>query len=102
MGTHRVIIDGQEKNVRWDDKKDTWLKTSRRVGFEQAAAIIEDDAALAVEDHWNPARYPTQRVYVLEIGGYVYLVPFVETPDEIFLKTIIPSRKATKRHLKGH
>ena len=93
MGTHRVIIDGQEKNVRWDDKKDTWLKTSRRVGFEQAAAIIEDDAALAVEDHWNPARYPTHRVYVLEIGGYVYLVRSSRRPTRYSSRRSFPAAK---------
>jgi len=35
----------------------------------------------------------------LDIGNYAYLVPFVETESEIFLKTIIPSRKATRKYL---
>jgi hypothetical protein len=50
-------------------------------------------------NHKNQKRYPDQKIYAVEINNYVYLVPFVETEKEIFLKTIIPSRKATKKYL---
>jgi hypothetical protein len=53
-------------------------------------------------EHWNTVRYPHQWIFVLEINGYAYCVPFVETDDQIFLKTIIPSRKAKRRCLRGH
>jgi len=56
---------------------------------------------LAVVDHPNKARYPHQRIFVLNLGGYAHLVPFVETAEEIFLKTIIQNRQATKRCLGG-
>jgi hypothetical protein len=52
--------------------------------------------------HSNQQRYPGQKVSVVLIEGYAYLVPFIETPDELFLKTIIPSRKATKTYLQGN
>jgi hypothetical protein len=52
-----------------------------------------------VVEHPNPSKYPNQRMFILDIGNYAYLVPFVETKTEIFLKTIIPSRKATRKYL---
>ena len=54
---------------------------------------------LVILKHTNQKRYPGQKIYVVEINNYVYLVPFIETENEIFLKTIIPSRKATKNYL---
>jgi hypothetical protein len=56
---------------------------------------------LDVVEHPNPERYPGQRLFIVDIGDYAWLVPFVETQDEVFLKTIIPSRKATRRYLRG-
>lgn len=58
------------------------------------------DAYLAVVDHWNQARYPGQRVFVVDVDGYAHYVPFVESPEKIFLKTIFPSRKATRLYLR--
>ena len=56
---------------------------------------------LDVQDHPNTGPYPNQRILVVRIRGYAYLVPFVETESEVFLKTIIPSRKATRNYLTG-
>jgi len=53
----------------------------------------------AILKHKNQVRYPGQKIYIVEINNYAYLVPFIETEREIFLKTIIPSRKATKKYL---
>lgn len=50
-------------------------------------------------DHPNQERYPGQQIHIIAIEDYVYLVPFVESEEEVFLKTIIPSRKATKSYL---
>lgn len=52
-------------------------------------------------EHPNKAKYPNQRVFVVEVDEYAYLVPYVESDNEIFLKTVIPSRKATKQYLGG-
>ena len=86
--------------IRWDAKKNEWLWTNRGVGFELALLKIAAGDILDVVDHPS-ARYSHQRVFIVDIGKYVYLIPFVETDKEIFLKTMIPSRKATKQYLRG-
>ncbi len=89
------------KPIRWDEEKNAWLQTNRGVSFELAELKIGTGDILDLTEHPNKVRYPHQRVYVLEFHGYAYLVPFVETENEIFLKTMIPSRQATKRYLTG-
>jgi hypothetical protein len=89
------------KAIRWDIKKNEWLQVTRGIGFELAALKIAGGDVLDVVEHPSKARYPYQRMFILEFSGYAHLVPFVETTDEIFLKTIIPSRQATKRYLGG-
>jgi hypothetical protein len=54
-----------------------------------------------IYEHPNQERYPGQKISVVLIEGYAYLVPFVENEEEMFLKTIIPSRKATKQYSGG-
>lgn len=90
------------KPFAWDADKNRWLKRERGVSFEEVLFHIEAGDLLEVLDHPNPDRYPGQQIYVILIDGYVYLVPFVESDDEIFLKTIIPSRKATRLFLGVH
>jgi len=89
------------KTIRWNPKKNEWLQATRGIGFELAELKIASGDILGVVAHPNKARYPQQRIFVLEFSGYAYLVPFVETDEEIFLKTIIPNRQATKRYLGG-
>jgi hypothetical protein len=55
---------------------------------------------LEVLDHPNPQKYPNQKIMVVSWDGYAHLVPFVEQDDHFFLKTVIPSRKATRDYLK--
>ena len=62
---------------------------------------IERGDLLEILEHPNQERYPGQRIFVVNIGGYAYLVPFVESETEVFLKTVIPSRKATDTYLRG-
>ena len=83
----------------WNSEKNTQLIRERGISFERVIYHIERDEILDVVKHPNPSKYPNQRMFVLDIGNYAYLVPFVETKTEIFLKTIIPSRKATKKYL---
>lgn len=66
------------------------------MSFEEVVYHLENDEILDVREHPNQERYPGQKIFVIELSDYVYLVPFVETDEEIFLKTIIPSRKARK------
>lgn len=84
------------KRLGWSHEKNAWLKRTRGVSFEEIAHHIENDEVLDIRKHPNSERYPNQRIFVIAFGDYVYLVPFVEDDEEIFLKTIIPSRKAKK------
>jgi hypothetical protein len=101
IGTHRVTLGGVEKEIRWSPEKDAWLRIHRGIGFGQVEGMILMQDYLAIADHWNPIRYPNQRVFILKIDDYAYCVPFVENEFEIFLKTIIRSRKATKLYMRG-
>lgn len=69
------------------------------MSFEQVVVAIEAGGLLQIVAHPNPARYPRQKIMVVAWDGYAHLVPFVEEPDHFFLKTIIPSRKATRDFL---
>jgi len=82
----------------WNEKKNEELQRSRRVSFERVAELIAHDQILDTYDHPNQERYPGQRVFVVEMDDYVYLVPFIQEEDRFFLKTIIPSRKAKRRY----
>lgn len=88
------------KTINWDPEKNEWLKEHRGVCFEQVAVIFELGKELDVIDHPNQKRYPNQEIYIVNIKNYAYLVPRVETDKEIFLKTVIPSRKMTKKYLR--
>ena len=89
------------KLFRWNHKKNEQLKAERNISFEEIVLAIESGALLDVLRHSNPGKYPKQRVFVVAIQQYAYLVPFVEGDEYYFLKTIIPSRKATRDYLKG-
>ena len=93
-------MDAKLKPIRWGEEKNRKLMEERGVCFEDVVLKIEMGEILDILDHPNKERYPGQRIFVVEIEGYAYLVPFVETEEEVFLKTIIPSRKATKKYLR--
>jgi hypothetical protein len=75
------------------------LKAERGISFEAIVVAIESGALLDIFTHPNAAEYPRQKVLVVAHGGYAYLVPYVEEDAYLFLKTIIPSRKATRDYL---
>ena len=87
------------ETIRWDERKNGWLRQHRGVCFEQAAVCLASERVLDVADHPNQDRYPGQQVAVIEIDGYAYLVPYEYTGGEIVLKTMIPSRKATQKYI---
>ena len=87
------------KYFAWSAEKNESLKIGRGVSFEEVVFHIERGNLLDVLEHPNQRRYPGQRIFVVDIGGYAYLVPFVESETEIFLKTVIPNRKATNTYL---
>ena len=88
------------KPFRWNHEKNETLKAARGISFEEIVLAIEADALLDVLRHSNPGKYPKQQVLVVAVEEYAYLVPFVEEADYYFLKTIIPSRKATRDYVK--
>ena len=86
------------KYFAWDDEKNAKLKATRGIGFEDVVYHIERGDLLDTVAHPNPSRHAGQRMFVVRRDDYVYLVPFVEDERTMFLKTMIPSRKATKRY----
>jgi len=89
------------KPISWDPEKNVFLMAERGISFEDVVFHIMAGDILDTIEHPNQERYPDQQIHVIAIEGYVYLVPFVESEEEVFLKTIIPSRKATKVHRRG-
>jgi hypothetical protein len=89
------------KYFDWDSFKNIKLKSERGVSFEDILSAIEGGKVLDDLEHPNQGRYPGQRILVVDFDGYAHLIPYVEDEVKIFLKTIIPSRKATKEYLQG-
>jgi uncharacterized DUF497 family protein len=90
------------KHFAWNSEKNAQLIEERGVSFERVVYHMERNEILDVIKHPNSSKYPNQRMFILNIGNYAYLVPFVETETEFFLKTIIPSRKATRKYLEDN
>jgi uncharacterized DUF497 family protein len=87
------------KPFRWSSEKNEALKSGRGISFESVVVAIESGGLLDILTHPNQAKYPRQRILVVAVDNYVCLVPFLEDTDCFFLKTIIPSRKATRDYL---
>ncbi|HEX5838677.1 MAG TPA: hypothetical protein VFY26_12665 [Anaerolineales bacterium] len=89
------------KYFSWNIEKNELLKEERQISFEEVVFYIEMGFLLDVLEHPNQEKYKGQKIFVVQMDDYVYLVPFIEDEQEVFLKTIIPSRKATRKYLKG-
>ena len=87
------------KPFRWGPEKNEQLKLERGVSFETMVVAIESGGLVDILAHPNPMKYPNQKVLVVACDGYAYLVPYVQNEDHFFLKTVIPSRKATRVYL---
>ena len=83
----------------WDGEKNEKLRAERGISFEEILFHIERGDLLDVLEHPNRAKYRGQRILVVRVGDYVYLVPFTEAESEVSLITIIPSRRATRKYL---
>ena len=97
-GTHCDIFS-IVKHITWDNEKNDKLKAERGISFEEILFHIEREDILDIWEHPNQERYGGRRIFVMNVEGYAYLVPFLETKDEVIVKTVIPSRKATKQYL---
>jgi uncharacterized DUF497 family protein len=89
------------KTFAWNSEKNELLKAERGISFEEVVLNIQLGNEVDIFEHPSQERYPGQQISVVVIEGYAYLVPFIENEEEIFLKTIIPRRKATKQYLGG-
>lgn len=89
------------KYLAWNIEKNQQLKAERNISFEEVVFCIANEQLLDIVEHPNQIKYPDQRIFVVRINDYAYLVPFVESERVVFLKTIIPSRKATKEYLEN-
>lgn len=89
------------KVFNWSPEKNLRLIEERGRSFEEVVFHIERGLLLDDIVHPNISEYPHQRIFMVAIEGYVYLVPYVEDDEQLFLKTIIPSRKFTKLYLRG-
>lgn len=89
------------KPFEWNKTKNEWLQKERGISFEEIVIALNKGKVVDTYKHSNQEKYPRQKVFVLEIEKYAYVVPFVEDNDKIFLKTIFRSRKATQKYLKG-
>ena len=87
------------KYFDWNDEKNETLKKTRGVSFELVELAIATGDLIVRLKHPNPAKYPNQKVFLVKIDDYIYSVPYIEDDEKIFLKTIIPNSKATKRYL---
>jgi uncharacterized DUF497 family protein len=84
----------------WSEEKNQKLIEQRGVRFEDVIVAIDEERLIEIIKHPNQKKYPDQRIFIVSINKYCYLVPFIETEEKVFLKTIIPDRKATKKYLK--
>ncbi|MBI4803409.1 MAG: BrnT family toxin [Elusimicrobia bacterium] len=89
------------KMFDWNDEKNDRLKEERGISFEDILYYMNEGGILDIVSHPLQVKYPGQKMFIVAIENYAYLVPFIETENSVFLKTIIPSRKATKKYLKG-
>ncbi len=89
------------KQMNWNAEKNQLLMSERGISVEDVLFALQAGRLLDDLAHPNDNKYPNQRIFVVEIDGYAWLVPYVENEDEIFLKSVIPSRKATKHYLTG-
>ncbi len=85
--------------IRWSQEKNEKLREERGITFEMVLASMQRGDILDDLEHPNQKKYPNQRMMIICINNYAYLVPYVNSPSELFLKTIIPSRKATKQYI---
>jgi len=83
----------------WNNEKNEILKKERKISFEEVVWSIENGLLLDVIEQKNKTKYKNQKIFILKMHNYAWPVPFVENEEEIFLKTIIPSRTATKKYM---
>lgn len=87
------------KYFDWNEEKNETLKKTRNISFEEVVLAISNEKILDIVEHHNKEKYANQKMFIVEIRNYAYIVPFVEDDKKYFLKTIFPSREATKEYI---
>jgi hypothetical protein len=90
----------EDWDYAFNPEKNARLIRERGIGFEEIIALIEAGKLIRVLEHPDKAKYPNQLLYEIDVDGYIYVVPVVKVHRVLFLKTIYPSRKATRRRAK--
>ncbi len=88
------------KYYAWDEDENNLLKETRNISFEEIVLSLSNNKLLEVVEHPNKQKYPNQKMFIVNVRDYAYIVPFVEDDKKYFLKTIYPSREATKKYFK--
>jgi uncharacterized DUF497 family protein len=99
--SYRLSYNCNVKYYDWNSEKNVFLLQTREISFEDVVVAISEQKVISIIEHPNKSKYSHQKTYIIEMQDYVYVVPFVEDDEKIFLKTIYPSRKLTKVYLKG-
>lgn len=86
------------KRVAFNKEKSKQIKKERGVSFEEIAKVITKEGFVGIISHPNKSKYPNQRMFLVNLEEYIFVVPFVEDDEKIFLKTIYPSRKYTQKY----
>ena len=92
------MLEETKKPFLWDFKKNSQLQAERGISFRTAVRAIRDGKILNVIEHSDKAKYPLRQIFILEVDQYVYLVPFIESSENIYLETIIPNMKMRKKY----
>ncbi len=87
--------------IDWDEEKNFKLKIERDIGFEDVVIAINEGRILDILEHPSRDRYPNQKLLIVEMNNYAYVVPFEERESAIRFITVFPSRKMTKKYLGG-
>ena len=86
------------KEIKWNEEKNQLLQIARGLSFEMVLEKLEKEEIIDIKNHPNKSKYPNQKIFILRLNNYLCYVPFVENEKELFLKTIIPSRKLKKEY----
>lgn len=84
--------------ITWDEEKNNFLKKTRNISFEEIEELIINQEIISIIPHHDKKKYPKQRILLIKYKNYIHYVPFIKNDNEIFLKTIIPSRKYNKKY----
>jgi len=84
----------------WNPKKDEFLKKKRGISFKEISKLITSENLIAVRKHPNPQKYPNQKIFIVNISGYAWVIPFERRGNKLRLITAYPSRKLTKIYLR--